>query len=72
MTDIADDIMTQLEEANTKQDGFLVILESLRANQNNPAKLKQIAQSIAEQQSDWEVAFKANTEEEAPFDPSGN
>ncbi len=69
MADVADDIIAKLEEANTKQDGFLVILQSLKDNQNNPAKLKQIAQSITEQQSDWEVAFTANTEEEPVVDP---
>lgn len=66
-----DEIIAQLEEANTKQDAFLVILNELKAAQNDPAKLQAIAQSIGSQQADWEAAFAANTEvppEEPPVE----
>lgn len=66
MADITDEIMAKLEASNTRQDSFLVILQSLKDNQNNPAKLQQIARSIDEQQADWEAAFAANTPPEPP------
>ncbi len=73
MSQLADQILAKLEQANTQQDGFLVVLNELKANQDNPAKLQQIAKSIDEQQDDWTEAFTVNTTpEEPPFDPSAN
>jgi len=63
---LEDDILAKLEVAETKQDGFLVILQALKDNQNNPAKLQQIAQAVDRHQADWETAFATTTQPEPP------
>lgn len=71
MEDVADKILAMLEEAETKQDGFLAVLEQLAANQGNPAKLQQIAKAVAAHQQDWVDAFNKVSQPEPPFEPSG-